>query len=149
MGMAKGNLKLYRSETNKVIAGVCAGLAEVFNVDVTLVRIIFLLAFAFGGGGLLIYIILWIVMPTKSGLKKSSEETIKNNLDEMKEQAQNFTENISSTNKSSGTNWFAIILIVLGLIFLLDNFGFGHIFDFGKLWPLILIAFGFMVLNKK
>ncbi|MCH4056612.1 PspC domain-containing protein [Lapidilactobacillus gannanensis] len=55
--------KLYRSVTNRKFAGVCGGLGEYFNVDPTLIRIIFVIAFFFAGVGLLPYIILMIVMP--------------------------------------------------------------------------------------
>ena len=57
--------KLYRDEYRKKIAGVCAGLADYFNIDVAIVRVVFLLALIFHGGGGLIYIIFWIVLPKK------------------------------------------------------------------------------------
>ena len=52
-----------RSRTNRKIAGVCAGFAEYFDLDVTLVRVVWLIVALFGGGGVLAYIIAWIVMP--------------------------------------------------------------------------------------
>lgn len=55
--------QLTRSETNKRIAGVCGGIAEYFDVDPVLVRVAFVLAALFGGPGLLIYVVLWIVLP--------------------------------------------------------------------------------------
>src|ERR1700744_2637049 len=57
--------KLYRDEYHKKIAGVCAGLAEYFNIDVAIIRVVFVLALIFHGGGLLIYFIFWIVLPKK------------------------------------------------------------------------------------
>lgn len=57
------NKKLYRSATDRSIAGVCGGLAEYFNVDTTLVRLAFVLFALAGGPGVLLYIILWVVMP--------------------------------------------------------------------------------------
>lgn len=60
--------KLFRSSTDKMIAGVCGGLAVYFNIDSTLVRLVFVLLAIFGGHGLLLYIILWIVMPDESRL---------------------------------------------------------------------------------
>ena len=45
------------------IAGVCAGFAEYFDLDVTVVRVVWLIVALFGGGGILAYIIAWIVMP--------------------------------------------------------------------------------------
>ena len=55
--------KLYRSQTQRMIAGVCGGLAEYFNVDATLMRVLFLLLAVFGGSGLVIYIVMWIIVP--------------------------------------------------------------------------------------
>lgn len=55
--------KLYRDEQHKSIGGVCAGLAEYFNVDVSIVRLVFVLALVLKGVGLIPYIILWIVLP--------------------------------------------------------------------------------------
>ena len=54
---------MMRSSRDKKIAGVCAGLAEYFDLDPTIVRVIWLLAIFFAGTGFLIYIILWIVLP--------------------------------------------------------------------------------------
>src|SRR5690348_8640268 len=58
--------QLARSETDRRIAGVCGGIAEYFDIDPTIVRIIFVLAALLGGPGLLIYLVLWIVLPKGS-----------------------------------------------------------------------------------
>jgi phage shock protein C len=55
--------KLYRSQTQRMIAGVCGGLAEYFNVDATLIRVLFLILAVFGGSGLVIYVVMWIIVP--------------------------------------------------------------------------------------
>lgn len=55
--------KLYKSSKNKMIDGVCAGIAEYFNIDPTLVRVGLVLFSAMGGAGILVYIIMSIVMP--------------------------------------------------------------------------------------
>jgi phage shock protein PspC (stress-responsive transcriptional regulator) len=54
----------YRSREHKRIAGVCAGLAEEFGVSVTMLRLAFLLGTLFSGGtGVVVYLVLWVVMP--------------------------------------------------------------------------------------
>jgi phage shock protein PspC (stress-responsive transcriptional regulator) len=54
----------YRSRRHKRIAGVCAGLAEEFGISVTVLRLAFLLGTVVGGGmGIVIYLVLWVVMP--------------------------------------------------------------------------------------
>ena len=55
--------RLMRSSRDKKIGGVCAGVADYFDLDPTIVRVVWLLAVLFGGTGFLVYIILWIVLP--------------------------------------------------------------------------------------
>ena len=55
--------KLYRSRTDRQVAGVCAGLAKRFNVDVTLVRVLFILLAIMGGSGIVLYLAMWIIVP--------------------------------------------------------------------------------------
>ncbi len=52
-----------RSSRDKKLGGVCAGLAEYFDLDPTIVRVVWFLAVFFAGTGLLVYIVLWIVLP--------------------------------------------------------------------------------------
>ncbi len=58
--------KLYKSNTDKKICGVCGGIAEYFGIDSTIVRLILVLAVLFAGTGVLAYIIAAIVMPGKT-----------------------------------------------------------------------------------
>lgn len=55
--------KLQRSRRDKKIGGVCAGLADYFDLDPTIVRVIWFLAVFFAGTGFLVYMVLWIVLP--------------------------------------------------------------------------------------
>ena len=55
--------KLYRSRNQRMLGGVCGGLAEYFNVDTTLIRVLFLVLAVFGGSGLLIYVVMWLIVP--------------------------------------------------------------------------------------
>jgi phage shock protein C len=55
--------RLYRSRTNKTLAGVCAGIADYFGWDPTLIRIAWIALTLLGGSGILIYAILWLVVP--------------------------------------------------------------------------------------
>ena len=58
--------KLYRSQTDRKVAGVCGGLAEYFNVDPTLIRVLFIVLAVCGGAGLVLYLAMWIVVPDAS-----------------------------------------------------------------------------------
>lgn len=142
----KQNKILYRSETDKVIGGVCGGLAETFGIDSTLVRLVFLVAFIFGGTGLLLYLILWVIIPTKKNISKSVNDTIHENIEELKETATNFGKNIKTDNNNK--MFIGIVVIAMGIIFLMNNFGY-HVVSISKLWPLVIIALGFMMISRK
>jgi len=62
---ATGNRRLFRNENDKVLGGVCGGLANYFNIDVVIVRIIFVILL-FSGVGFLTYIIMWIAVPSSA-----------------------------------------------------------------------------------
>jgi phage shock protein C len=55
--------KLYRSRKERMIAGVCGGLAEFFGMDPTWIRLMFIILFFLGGCTLLIYVIMWLIVP--------------------------------------------------------------------------------------
>ncbi len=59
------NKRLYKDRQNQMLCGVCAGAAEYFNIDVTLVRLLFVALSLAGGSGVLFYIIAAVVMPDK------------------------------------------------------------------------------------
>jgi phage shock protein C len=61
--MENQSRKLYRSRTDRRVSGVCGGLATYFNIDPTLVRLLFVLGLLLVGGTLWAYIILWLVIP--------------------------------------------------------------------------------------
>jgi phage shock protein PspC (stress-responsive transcriptional regulator) len=64
-----GGTPLFRIKSNKTIGGVAAGLAEYFNLDVTLVRVLLVAAFFTPIPAIIPYIVLWIVMPTKESVQ--------------------------------------------------------------------------------
>lgn len=69
--------RLYRSRREKVFGGVCAGIAEYFNIDPTFVRLAFVLGFFMGFGmTLIVYIICWLVVPL-APIDQTSNETKK------------------------------------------------------------------------
>ncbi len=55
--------KLYRSRKNKIFGGVCGGLGEYFDIDPTWVRLLFVLFLILGGSGILIYVLMWLIIP--------------------------------------------------------------------------------------
>jgi phage shock protein C len=64
-GAAAVTRRLVRPREGRMIAGVCAGVAQHFGWKLTMLRLVWLLLFLFGGAGGLLYIILWIVIPNE------------------------------------------------------------------------------------
>lgn len=65
--MAEDVRKLYRSRTDRMIAGICGGLGEMFSIDATLIRLIFaLIALFTAGTAILVYVLGWIIIPEAS-----------------------------------------------------------------------------------
>ena len=79
--------RLYRSRSDRMIGGVCGGLARYFDIDPTIVRIIAVLLIFANGIGILAYIILAIVVPLENSRTTKPEETIRENVEEIKETA--------------------------------------------------------------
>ncbi|MEI6455888.1 MAG: PspC domain-containing protein [bacterium] len=138
--------RLYRSMTDRKIAGVAGGLAEYFNMDPLLVRLIFiLLAFAYGTS-VLIYLVLWIVTPEKP-FDFSTPASQPNTDPPQPAQPVNPMETTKNPDpfppkkfKKKGSLIGGLVLITLGTLFLIDEF-LPNI-DFGDLWPVILIVIG-------
>jgi phage shock protein C len=57
--------KLYRSRTDRMIAGVCGGLASYFSLDPTLIRVLFVVLAVLGGSGIIIYLAMWLIVPNQ------------------------------------------------------------------------------------
>lgn len=57
--------KFYRVQENKILCGVCTGVAEYFDIDVTIVRILWAMAVLLGGSGILLYIVIALIAPMK------------------------------------------------------------------------------------
>lgn len=147
---SSANNRLYRSEKNKILGGVAGGLGEFFNLDPTIVRIIFILLTIFGGSGFLIYLILWIIVPSEGYKGDLSEDTIRNNVSDIRDRAQTIAHSIrmdkNSNEPSNSKFWWALLIIILGFLFLFNSL---DILDLGKFWPFILIILGLYILLKR
>lgn len=72
--MSENAKKLYRSTKNRMLAGVCGGIAEYFALDPTIIRVVFVLLAVFAGGGILVYIILWLLIPQEPEVAEDIED---------------------------------------------------------------------------
>jgi phage shock protein C len=149
--------RLYRSRSDRMVWGVCGGLAKYFGIDPVIIRIIFVLLIFLSGVGILAYIILAIVVPLEESKSTTTSETVRENIEEMKETASELGRELRTSFEKDKDNkeeesrmhhhrpyWFGIILIIIGLIFLLQNFW--SLFRWHYMWPVILIVIGLLVM---
>lgn len=149
-------VRLIRSESDRVIAGVCGGLGNFFRVDSTIVRLAFVLLTLFGGSGLVIYIILWIIMPSeKNANMPLTEDAMRENIEEMKVRAKGFAEDIRGEfatrgqgNEKNNSKLGGFILLLIGLVFLLQTLNVIRIHEIGRFWPLVLVFIGLFLLFR-
>lgn len=120
---------------NKVIGGVCSGLANFFGLDVALVRIAFVIAFMFASFGFWLYIILWIVLPVDG-----QQSTVNSQQSE----SEPVSESVSKSESKVKSILAGSFVILIGLLFLINNFI--PINWVWKLWPLILVAIGVVMI---
>ena len=141
--------KLYRSTKDKMLGGVAGGIAEYFDIDSTLIRVLFILVVFFGGTGIIAYIILWIVVPEQPYTVPDFTTTAN---EQQEKENQNKTGNAFNQqveqNRDHRSLWGGLILVTMGVLFLLDNYI--PRFNFSDYWPLILIGVGIgLLLNAK
>lgn len=147
------NKKLNRSVKDKVIGGVAGGLAEYFEIDPVIVRVLFVVSLFFHGAGFIAYIVLWIIVPeapyvfeTASNAGTSGSTSAEPDI-KADNPAAAYFKSLDDKKMKRNKN-IGIVLIVLGSIFLADNF-IPRI-HFGDFWPIILIALGVsLLLNSK
>lgn len=130
--------RLFRDTSNQVIGGVASGLGRYFNIDPLLIRILFVLLAIFGGGGLIIYILLWIFVPDNHNATIYNDSRAEGQHFES-ESGEPYQSPVSA-DTSRGSLVAGLILITIGALFLVDRFVPRIYFD--DLWPLILVVGG-------
>ena len=154
--------RLYRSRNNRMIWGVCGGLGEYFKIDPTIMRLIAVLSTFLGGFGIIAYIVVAIVVPLESTTTQS-KETIKENVQEMKETAtaigkefqptsskEENTEGKSTEQYRRSVSVFGIVIIIIGIILMIASLtNFWRWFQWAFIWPIILILIGLLIIFSR
>ena len=128
--------KLQRDTKHKVIGGVCAGLANYFDMDASLLRLLLAFMILFAGTGFWLYIILWIVMPAGNGFQPTAET-----IDAVMNDAS------PNPQINKGSLVVGLILIGLGALGLIHRFV--PAVNWQMVWPIILIVLGLVLLIPK
>lgn len=155
--------KLYRSRDDRVLFGVAGGLGKYFNIDSTIIRIILVILAIWGGIGVLFYLIAALVIPeepiartaankVKDVVETSEKRDKKDKAEKGEVKKEVISQDYREENRTGGSSYSdfrgekiaGIIVLGLGLLFLLEQFIPN--FSFGRLWPLILIFIGLMIL---
>jgi phage shock protein PspC (stress-responsive transcriptional regulator) len=142
---------LYRSCDNKILGGVGAGLAEYFEIDPTLVRLVIALSFV-AGFGFLAYLLAWVIIPLDPKCEggKTGAEEIKEHAEKVASEFKKAVEDDKKSNdyKPSSDNlrfWLGLILIFFATSLILQNlFGYSLWHNF---WPIILVAIGIALIT--
>lgn len=154
--------KLYRSRTDRMIWGVCGGLASYFDVDPTIIRIAAIVSVLMSGAGIIAYIIMAVVVPLETSSATEPKEVMRENVEEIKASAREFGENMRSTfgkaadaepprttrSRGRSAGVIGIILVIVGVIFLLSNLNFFSWLRWAFIWPVVLIAIGLVFMFR-
>jgi phage shock protein C len=138
-----------------MVGGVCGGLGKYLGIDATILRLVFVLL-AFGTGiGVLIYLILWLVVPAEGSPEGVEvEQSVRMGADEIASRAREMGEDLrvslTSPNPQAGLI-IGLALIIFGAFFLVQNLGFPWLrwLDFDYLWPLLLIVGGLVLIFRR
>ncbi len=145
--------RLYRSRTDSMIGGVCGGLGEYLGVDPVLVRLAFVVA-TMTGMSVLVYLLLWIVVPREGQEDASPEEVRRSGAQEIADQARSLGDAIGGGQRGSNSSrgmLFGGALVLLGVMLLLENL---HIYwlrwiNWDLVWPLFLILGGLVLIQRR
>jgi phage shock protein PspC (stress-responsive transcriptional regulator) len=139
--MQMSESRLTRSETDKMVAGVCGGIAAYLDIDSVFVRLAFVLLALASGIGIAIYFIMWIVMPRESAVTASDAVVMQDNIKDLKETVS------SGANRVGKPATIGLIMIMLGAYFLLAELGIAS--WMGAIFPLLIVGAGVYLLWKR
>jgi phage shock protein C len=135
---------LFRSRTDKVIGGVAGGIARSLNADPAIVRIIFAILIIFGGGGILLYLILWIAIPEEpfEYFQESGTAGEATPAGETGQPGSPVNPPVFTPRQNNGALIVGLIFIIIGAIFLVDRLLPDIRFHFHDFWPIVLVIAG-------
>ncbi|HUG07148.1 MAG TPA: PspC domain-containing protein [Candidatus Limnocylindria bacterium] len=149
--------RLERSTTDKVVAGVCGGIAEYLQVDATMVRAFFAVGSILTGGlGLLGYVVLIFLIPLPgqpAPFVKASGVTTATVDEAASVDAASATQVVPPPVDAEATERrraaFGVLLIALGVLFMFANAGVFRIVRWDLVWPLVIVAIGVLLLAQR
>lgn len=135
--------KIYRSHNEKMIAGIAGGLAEYFEIDPLFIRLAFIFLTIFHGAGIILYIACLFIMPTRDGTD-FREVNVETETFDVEDDYTQRTQSVKSKHRFDFMTIVGVVLVLMGGLFLADNF-IPH-FRFHDIFPIILIIVGVLFL---
>jgi phage shock protein C len=142
-----GTGRLTRSRSDRVITGVCGGLARHLAIDPLWLRLAFVFLVLAGGSGVLLYIILSLVLPSEDAAEVEAREVMRMGAEELGERARDMVGGFRSGGRDSQV--VAVLLIIIGLFFLVRGLEWFRWLDLGLVAPLFLIGLGAYLLTRQ
>lgn len=139
--------RLERSEKDKMIAGVCGGIAEYLQVDVTWIRLVMAVLVLVGGIGLLAYIVLAIIIPLPG--QRVAVGDVPGTASDTTEPFTASASTATPLDTERRRQFAGYALIAIGVIFLLNNQGAFRFLEWKTVWPLALVAIGTLLLAQR
>ncbi|HUV72100.1 MAG TPA: PspC domain-containing protein [Clostridia bacterium] len=135
--------KLFRSEKDRVIAGVAGGLGEYFRADANLFRIIFVLLGLLGGLGIVVYLILWLFLPLASKSEQPETKTISNNVKDISSKTKTASQQVQPQGVSVTKILLSLIITLLGIVVVViaTISGLTNLFGFDSLLLFLIFVF--------
>lgn len=142
--------KLFRSKNDRIIFGVCGGVADYFDIDPIIIRLLFVVLAVGAGSGLLVYLIAALIIPSEdSVVVKKEEGTGSDKAGDFVSEIGEKVKDLSSKSREKDWHFFlGLLLVIVGLSSLATNFiPLRIIFSF--FWPFFIISLGLVILFKK
>ncbi len=141
------NVRLYRSQSDRMIGGVCGGLGTYLNIDPLFIRLVFVLLLFGSDFGFLFYLLLWILIPEEGKAYGFKDESFS---ERVKSMGGDLQQAVSEPHPQSGI-LLGIGLIVVGALLFINRLDIPwlHWFDLDLLWPVLLIVGGIVLLVRR
>lgn len=167
-----------RRGKSRMLAGVCSGLAEYFQIDPIFIRVAFVILAFIQGLGILLYLVLWVLMPAPDA-SGAMAPTLRENFRSMGDELRRMADDVRGIFSRSQANpppsaapeppiapsqehmgppdgyrrrrgiWAGVILVILGGILLLSNVGLLDWWKWEIFWPIVLIALGVLIVVQR
>jgi phage shock protein C len=139
--------RLMRSESDRMLSGVCGGIATYLGVDSVFVRLAFLLLIFASGIGVILYVALMILMPSEASINRPHSEEAQENIGQI---GDDFSAGVKRVRRHpQGPAIAAGILILLGFYFLFENLGWLNWVGGNLFWPIALIGLGLFLIARR